>query len=316
VAFNLNEPWTWTEVDLQQLIVDDVTESLTLDYKRIDALKKADREKKEISKDVAAFANSAGGVIVYGVIEKGHLPEALDSGVDPAEISREWLENVIQSTIQRKIEGIRINQIPLTSTSPGNVAYVVHIPASERAPHMSTDNRYYKRYNFQSVPMEDYEVRDVANRRTAPAVSCRLTLRTDSVMWDEASVRSTPIQIVVNVYNESPAIAEYWTSGLLIDERLELTTPPDDHKASDSTTTMIGHDEVPIVVFVKNHSLSESMPIWRGSNFQIATLSFTVPAGDDIYYLGWVVNVSGAEMRHGHAQLKITADKVVLTSVE
>jgi len=34
----------------------------------------------------------------------------------------------------------------------------------ERAPHQAYDHRYYKRYNFQSIPMEDYEVRDLMRR--------------------------------------------------------------------------------------------------------------------------------------------------------
>jgi hypothetical protein len=36
--------------------------------------------------------------------------------------------------------------------------------------HMAEDHRYYKRFNFQSVPMEHYEVEDVMHRRTASDV--------------------------------------------------------------------------------------------------------------------------------------------------
>jgi hypothetical protein len=35
---------------------------------------------------------------------------------------------------------------------------------SSRAPHQAPDKRYYKRQNFQSSPMEDYEVRDTLRR--------------------------------------------------------------------------------------------------------------------------------------------------------
>jgi hypothetical protein len=30
--------------------------------------------------------------------------------------------------------------------------------------HQARDYRYYKRHNFNALPMEDYEVRDVMNR--------------------------------------------------------------------------------------------------------------------------------------------------------
>jgi len=104
------------------------------------------------------------GTIVYGVTENGHLPASIDDGLDPSLTTREWLEQVINSTIQRRIQGIRINQILLNKTRPGHVAYVVSIPSSLHAPHMASDHRFYKRFNFQSVAMEEHEVRDTARR--------------------------------------------------------------------------------------------------------------------------------------------------------
>ena len=40
------------------------------------------------------------------------------------------------------------------------VIYVVDIPQSNIA-HQAFDKRYYKRFNFISTPMEDYEIRDI-----------------------------------------------------------------------------------------------------------------------------------------------------------
>ena len=88
-----------TENDVEFLINEAIDESLHLEYKRCDALKKKDREKNEISKDVSSFANSAGGTIVYGVIEDGHKPIKIDAGFDPKEITKEWLEAIIESKI-------------------------------------------------------------------------------------------------------------------------------------------------------------------------------------------------------------------------
>jgi hypothetical protein len=42
----------------------------------------------------------------------------------------------------------------------------VHIPKSYRGPHQEMDSkRYFKRYDFSSVPMDDYEINDIRNRR-------------------------------------------------------------------------------------------------------------------------------------------------------
>ena len=107
----MKESWLWKEDDLLELIKLATKESIDLEFKQCDSLQNNDPKKNEISKDVSAFANSAGGTIVYGMIENGHIATTLDQGFDPNIISKEWLEQVINSRIQRKIEGIRINQI-------------------------------------------------------------------------------------------------------------------------------------------------------------------------------------------------------------
>jgi hypothetical protein len=160
-----------TEADLQSLITGQVEESIPLEYKHGDALARDDKKRDEITKDVSAFANSAGGLIIYGIAEgrtptTKHLPEAL-APVDRTQFSKEWLEQVVQR-IQPKIEGIEIIPISLAS-APNHVAYAVSIPQGDTA-HQAADKRYYKRHNFIAVPMEDYELRDVMNRLTHPII--------------------------------------------------------------------------------------------------------------------------------------------------
>lgn len=170
----MKPPWEWTEADLLSLIDNQVQESIDLDFKAADALQKTDCKKDEISKDVSAFANSAGGTIVYGVREdKGKRFPVELVGCDPSVITREWLEQVINSTVRRRIDGVRINPVPLDHADTGGVAYVVHIPQSLRAPHQAADKKFYKRFNFHSVPMEEYEIRDVAGRATKPMLELR-----------------------------------------------------------------------------------------------------------------------------------------------
>lgn len=180
----MKSPWEWLESDIQELISSQVQESVNLDYKACKALdRRNDKTKVELSKDVAAFANSAGGVIVYGVLEDKHFPTNIDDGYDPNDISKEWIEQVINSNIQRRIDGIRINQVQLPNRAPGKVLYVVSIPQSPRAPHMAADHRFYKRFNFESVPMEEYEVRDVARRQESPDLHLDVEVRVDQNQW-------------------------------------------------------------------------------------------------------------------------------------
>ncbi len=165
-----------TEQDLLTLVTEQVEESLALDYKRSAALQNDDPSKNEISKDVSAFANSAGGTLVYGVVETGHLPTALDIGCDPAVIRREWLEQVINSRIQPRIQGIEITSVALRGANAGRVVYVVRVPQSHTA-HQAFDKKYYRRFNYQSVPMEDFEIRDVMSRAKSPLIVPEIRLR-------------------------------------------------------------------------------------------------------------------------------------------
>jgi len=158
--------------DLIKLIENQVEESIHLDYKSAEALSKSQGKKTEIAKDVSSFANSDGGIIIYGISEynetiNSHLPEKIDP-IKRTEFSKEWLEQVINSNIFPKINDVTIKSINVEN-SGDEVVYVVIIGKSTTA-HQSNDYRYYKRHNFMSIAMYDYEVRDIMNRNKFPKI--------------------------------------------------------------------------------------------------------------------------------------------------
>lgn len=148
------------------LLENKVEESLNIEYKAAMALGKDSPKKIEISKDISAFANSDGGIIIYGVREDNeqkHFPKELDP-IKRKDFPKEWLEQVINDKIRPRIDSLKIHPITI---SDEDVVYVVEIEKSNTA-HQADDKRYYKRFNFQSVPMYDYEVRDILNRQKHP----------------------------------------------------------------------------------------------------------------------------------------------------
>ncbi|WP_051317188.1 AlbA family DNA-binding domain-containing protein [Ectobacillus panaciterrae] len=204
----MKKPWKWTEEDLLSLIKNKAKESLTLEFKSCAALHVTEAYKKELSKDVSSFANAAGGTIIYGAIEENQLFSELDKGFDQEEISKEWIEQVLNASIHRRIKGLRIHPIELKTTNPGRFVYVICIPKSQDAPHMANDNRYYKRFNFQSIPMEEYEVRDIFTRPKQPDLlfhyffKPQYTERTDNGIFILS-------EIMAGIHNRGQSIAKY-----------------------------------------------------------------------------------------------------------
>lgn len=203
-------PKVWSQAKIQNFIDSGIEESLTLEYKSGEALGRSAHQKKEITKDVSAMANSAGGSLIYGIrefgeIEKRHLPEKV-LPVNRTEFPREWIEQIINS-ITPRIDGIVIHSVKLDS-GESDVIYVVEIPPSNTA-HQANDHRYYKRYNFQSVPMEDYEVRDVMFREQTPDVEVRFLIEVRSRAVTDESAISNDRNLIVEARNVGSSFAQY-----------------------------------------------------------------------------------------------------------
>lgn len=213
----------WTFDALNSLVTNQVPESSVLEYKGSMALAKTEGAKKEISKDVSALANSAGGTVIYGIEEKDHLPSRIDDGVDPSDISKEWLEQIINSRIQRKIDGIVVHQIQHQGYRE-RVLYVVEVPQSSRAPHQASDKKFYKRFNFMAEPMEEYEVRDVSRRAETPdlVVVSDIVGREQELHFDsmEAGNRYGSIDLRLTIINRAIEPAAYAVVNVNVPEEL------------------------------------------------------------------------------------------------
>lgn len=150
------------EEDLQSLIDNKERESSILEYKQ--EISGTDHEKKEISKDVSAMANTEGGYLVIGIKEVSSQADAIIGtpkiiGKQPAEA---WIENVLIANVRPKIS-ITPKVITLAS-NPDRVVIVLYIPKSPKRPHMviaEGRNAYYTRHNYQANYADEHEVRSM-----------------------------------------------------------------------------------------------------------------------------------------------------------
>lgn len=156
-----------SKADLQRLVDEGLEESLTLDYKTSPALTRDGKGPDELCKDVTALANSAGGQLVYGVEEDKvtKKPSRVDEGVADEKITREWITQILNSRVEPRMIGVRTDRIDMGN---GRFGYIISVPQTQTGPHQAPDGKYYRRFDLQSVPMHDYEIRDIMRRSTTP----------------------------------------------------------------------------------------------------------------------------------------------------
>lgn len=140
------------QIDLEILIKNKIEESVHLDYKDPKALS----NNAEIAKDVSSFANSDGGNIIYGIQEDNHKPCSLipinENGL------REKIDQIAHNGIDPPLN-IKIWPVDVNIENNKGQIFVVYIPKKYPNLHYAKKkNKFYKRTNFTSKPMERYEI--------------------------------------------------------------------------------------------------------------------------------------------------------------
>jgi hypothetical protein len=155
--------------DVEEFLQQQIGENLTLDYKR-ELSTSSNRDRTELCKDISAFANSQGGMIIYGVDEDStdRTPQLPPAGT-PRTVGRqsveEWAAQMLRSGVQPPMD---FEMEPFDyGGEPDKCVLVIRTTASPAAPHMVTlqsNNRYYRRSNYETRIADEYEVREMLER--------------------------------------------------------------------------------------------------------------------------------------------------------
>lgn len=154
-----------TPEDIQDYIDSEVAESLTLDYKEAWPGAGTD-DKREFVYDVAAFANEAGGDLIFGLTDRrgedkqstGIADKIAGVKIANAQTEIARLSNLIKDGIAPRLSGVVMQPV----SCPDGDVLVVRVPHSWARPHMVTIggvNKFVRRAPTGKYPMSVDEIR-------------------------------------------------------------------------------------------------------------------------------------------------------------
>lgn len=151
-----------TKEDLKNLVRNHKQEDSFLDFKR-DLYGKTDTDKKELLKDVSAFANGSGGEIIIGIEEDNYSQAKTLCGFTTTNISLEKnrIEQIIMNGLEPKLDTFKVRYIHI-----GNHRFVmiIRIEHSPLFPHMVSFqrfNKFYIRKSDKNLLLDVYELRNL-----------------------------------------------------------------------------------------------------------------------------------------------------------
>lgn len=167
--------------DIVSLVENRVAESRTLDYKR-DLPGRKDADKRELLADVSSFANTAGGVLLFG-IETERDANGADTGIPVCfktvsvtnlDETTRWLSQVIGDGLSPSLRRLAFQPITLPT---GETVLALGIPRSLDAPHAVWFEKSGKFYR-----------RSVADKYQADVMEIR-RMFSEAEEWDRAAQR-------------------------------------------------------------------------------------------------------------------------------
>lgn len=149
--------------DIQNLVDTGVMENKILDYKRELPQNIRGDGKKEFCKDVAAFANSEGGTLIYGMNEtEGGQPEIVGIEIQNVDTLTQQLNQIIRANIEPILYDYALKVIPINGEN--SYLLLVDIAKSWSGPHAVKVNqftyRFFTRVNTDNVGLDIQNIRN------------------------------------------------------------------------------------------------------------------------------------------------------------
>ena len=167
------------EAGLNALIDTRQQENVELDFKaKADASHGSpnDSDQENACEALSGFANSAGGLLIWGIDRHEH--DGIDCAQSPAPIARieqfrSAINGLIGQLVMPRLDGVR-TAIIFSTANPGSGYLLLDVERSERRPHRAEakgKKAYVKRIGDSFFEMEHYDIEDAFKRNRIPDLS-------------------------------------------------------------------------------------------------------------------------------------------------
>ncbi len=147
------------EADILQLILDGAIETKYVEFK--EALPEdSDSSKAKFLSNVVSFANTSGGVILFGIAQNGEGIASGIAGIESSNTDQDFqrLMHIVQTGIEPRIPTPEIKEIPVS----GKKVYVLKIDQSFNRPHRLKQNqKFYGRNSNGRYELDVEELRNL-----------------------------------------------------------------------------------------------------------------------------------------------------------
>jgi hypothetical protein len=207
---------------IHDFVNSETPEDLFLEFKTaVFPNKPFDSDRKNFSKSISGFANSSGGILIWG-IKAGPNKKKIDVAKKSAPIKdlkkfENFLKRLEGKTVTPIVEGIKYRVIE-ENINEGYIA--VHVPKSERVPHMAIDcdRHYYKRSGDSFYICEHFDIMDMINRKRSPILIAKVRDEKSKLTnWNNTPAISYEVNIVIE--NKSDVSARF------VDIEIEIPHP-------------------------------------------------------------------------------------------
>lgn len=189
---------------------DAAAENQWRDYKQAGFLGKtgnADEEKEKVkctwSENLSSFANTGGGVLIWGFHTEGKIPDKLSLAPDCEQLA-ELLRSLVNDATDPYVAGVQVEAIKEPADAKAGFV-VCYIPASTSAPHQAQwgERTYFIRTQDSNLPCPQPLLRHMfyprAQARLEPIVTMRAASQPGGVIG---------VLLEVRIRNLGPATAE------------------------------------------------------------------------------------------------------------